>query len=200
MKNRISKKMINKKTLVLSGAALVLVGSISIKSAMAYFTTYVTAKGGYEISFDTTTTIEEEKVVNRIKQVQVQNTGENPCYVRVKYFVGTELFALAPTQTDGWVQGEDDYWYYTKVLQPKGTADGTDLTSRLGMQIVAKDGTKDMFGVDGEYSYAYDFDVVVVQEYVPVQADADGNPLEPTSPDVDWTMAVKDVSGEGADE
>ncbi|XCP84631.1 hypothetical protein ABXS75_16500 [Roseburia hominis] len=194
------KKKISRKTLWLSGAALVLVGSLSIKSAMAYFTTYVTAKGGCEISFGTTTTIEEEGVVNRIKQVQVQNTGENPCYVRVKYFVGTELFHLAPTQTDGWVQGEDGYWYYTKVLQPKGSENGEDLTSKLGMQIVAKDGTKDMFGVDGEYSYAYDFDVVVVQEYVPVQADAEGNPLDPTSPEVDWTMAVKDVSGEGADE
>ncbi len=97
MKNRI-----NKKTLLLSACALALVGSASIQSAMAYFTTYVTAKGGHEISFDTTTTIEEEKVVNHVKQVRVQNTGANPCYVRVKYFVGTQLFDLAPTKTDGW--------------------------------------------------------------------------------------------------
>lgn len=195
MKNRI-----NKKILWLSAFALVLVGSISIKSAMAYFTTYVTAKGGYELSFDTTTTIGEEEVVNRVKQVQVQNTGANPCYVRVKYFVGTELFHLVPTQTDGWVEGEDGYWYYTRVLQPKGAKDSGDLTSKLGMQIAAKNNAKDMFSVDGTYSYAYDFDVVVVQEMVPVQADEDGNQLEPTSPGVDWTMAITDVNREGADE
>lgn len=195
MKNRIRKK-----TVWLSAFALVLVGSLSIKSAMAYFTTYVTAKGGYEVSFDTTTTLEEESVVNRIKQVQVQNTGEKPCYVRVKYFAGTELFDLVPTTADGWVQGADGYWYYSKVLQPRGTEGGGDTTGRLGMQVVAKDSTKDMFGVDGTYSYAYDFDVVVVQEYVPVQSDADGNQLEPTSPEVDWTMAIEDVNREGAGE
>ncbi len=195
MKNRI-----NKKTLLLSACALVLVGSASIQSARAYFTTYVTAKGGHEISFDTTTTIEEEKVVNHVKQVRVQNTGANPCYVRVKYFAGTQLFDLAPTKTDGWKKGEDGYWYYTKIVQPKGSADGADFTTQLGMQVVAKDSTKDMFGVDGEFSYGYDFDVVVVQECVPVQADENGNLLEPASPKVDWSLAISSVNGEGADE
>ncbi len=193
MKNRI-----NKRAFWLSACALALVGSTSIRSAMAYFTTYVTAKGGHEISFDTTTTIEEEKVVDRVKQVRVQNTGENPCYVRVKYFVGTELFDLVPTKTDGWAEGKDGYWYYTKIVQPKGSADDADLTSQLGMQIVAKDSAKDMFGVDGKFSYVYDFDVVVVQECVPVQADENGNLLDPTSPKVDWTLAIQDVNGEGA--
>lgn len=189
---------VNKKILCLALAALVLVCSLSVKGAMAYFTTYVTAKGGYELSFDTTTTIDEEEVVERVKQVQIQNTGENPCYVRVKYFAGTELFALEPTQTEGWKQGEDGYWYYTAILQPKGTEG--DTTSKLGMQVTAKDSTKDMFDIDGTYSYVYDFDVVVVQEYVPVQTDAAGNTLDPLSPEVDWNMAITDVNGEGADE
>ncbi len=68
------------------------------------------------------------------------------------------------------------------------------------MQVVAKDSTKDMFGVDGKFSYAYDFDVVVVQECVPVQADENGTLLEPTSPKVDWSLAISSVNGEGADE
>lgn len=190
----------NKKTLLLCAFAVVLAGSLSVRSAMAYFTTYVTAKGGYTLSFDTTTTIEEEQVVNRVKQVQVKNTGENPCYVRVRYFAGTELFDLVPTQTDGWTQGTDGYWYYNSILQPAGDPDGADVTASLGMQVAAKDSTKDMFAIEGNYSYVYDFDVVVIQECVPVQADAQGHTLAPASPEVDWTMAVTGANGEGADE
>lgn len=196
MKNRI-----NKRTLWLAAAALLLVGSVSIQSAMAYFTTYVTAKGGYEVSFDTTTTITEEDVVNLVKTVKVENTGKTPCYVRVKYFVGTELFGLTPDPENppadaGWAKKnpDDGYWYYTGILQPD------EITKGLGMKVVAKDSNKDMFATEGDFSYVYDFDVVVIQEMVPVQADAKGNVLQPTDAAVDWTRSITDINGEGAGE
>ena len=42
------KKKLNKKTLCLTAAALTLTAGLSVGSAMAYFTTYVTAQGGDE--------------------------------------------------------------------------------------------------------------------------------------------------------
>lgn len=46
------KKKLNKKTLCLTAAALTLTAGLSVGSAMAYFTTYVTAQGGQELSLD----------------------------------------------------------------------------------------------------------------------------------------------------
>lgn len=50
-------KYIKNKTFWLGAAAIVLAGSVSVQSAMAYFTTYVKAKGGYEITLGSQTEI-----------------------------------------------------------------------------------------------------------------------------------------------
>ena len=47
--------MKHKKIAILSAAALVLAGSMTIGSAMAYFTTYTSAKGGYTLSLGSKT-------------------------------------------------------------------------------------------------------------------------------------------------
>ena len=54
-----------KRTLILAVLAVVLVLSASIGSAVAYFTTYATARGGYVIHLGGRTEIEEDIVNNR---------------------------------------------------------------------------------------------------------------------------------------
>ena len=61
--------MMKKKTKVfwLTAAALVFLAGAAVPSAMAYFTTYVEAEGGYPITLGNETTI-EEKVENIYKE------------------------------------------------------------------------------------------------------------------------------------
>ena len=83
------KKSLNKKTLGLAGAALVLTAGLSVGSAMAYFTTYTQVGGGVSLSLGTTSTIPEETVEDWTKHVTIQNTGDTDCFVRVRAFAGS---------------------------------------------------------------------------------------------------------------
>ena len=49
----------NKRKIVLLLLTLALIASASIQPAIAYFTTYVRARGGYPVSIGNTTTIED---------------------------------------------------------------------------------------------------------------------------------------------
>ena len=63
-----------KRTLILAVLAVVLVLSASIGSAVAYFTTYATARGGYVIHLGGRTEIEED-IVNNRKTVRIAVSG-----------------------------------------------------------------------------------------------------------------------------
>lgn len=65
--------MKNRKIVVLSAAALVLAGSMTIHSAMAYFTTNVSAQGGYTLSLGSKTEIEENvEAMTNISRSRIQ--------------------------------------------------------------------------------------------------------------------------------
>ena len=70
------KKKLNKKTLCLTAAALTLTAGLSVGSAMAYFTTYVTAQGGQELSLGFTEVIPDEEVSDWTKHIKIENTGD----------------------------------------------------------------------------------------------------------------------------
>ena len=59
------KKIWKHKTIWLTAVALLLVGSISLSKAMAYFTTYASAGGGVEINIVNTKNEVEEKAAWR---------------------------------------------------------------------------------------------------------------------------------------
>ena len=102
MKGRFMKN----KTFWLGAAAIVMAGSLTAQSAMAYFTTYVKAKGGYEITLGSETEI-EEKVKDMTKEITISNTGKTDCYVRVKVFCGSQL----DIKFSGAVNDKgEDYW------------------------------------------------------------------------------------------
>ena len=148
-------KLLKKTRVLLVTAAAVLTLAAGAQTALAYFTTYATAKGGYTIRLGETTAI-EENFANWTKKIQVSNTGSLPCYVRVKAFCGSK-YTLTFTG-DGWTQGADGYWYYNAIV-PAGGASG-ELDIAIGNTPVGE---------------ADAFNVVVVQEAAAVCYNADGS-------------------------
>ena len=152
-----------KKKFYLAAAALALVATIGIGSAMAYFTTYVLADGGVEVSMGSTVTIPQEKVENGQKIIQVKNEGDYECWVRIKVFAGSEHEFLYADESGKWTPGADGYYYYSDIVPVDG------LTDELKVTIT------DLLGTDADSETDEAFNVIVVQESTPVRYDADGN-------------------------
>ena len=165
-------------------AALALLGAAGAQAGTsgAYFTTYVTAQGGYPLEMGTTTQLHED-YDNWEKYVSMANTGSQPCFVRVKAFAGSQFTLNYINDSGLWSEGEDGYWYYQEVLQPgQSTGNEQDKADprnlRIGIQF-------DHAAVDSS------FNVVVIQEWTPVLYDADGNPY------ADWNLKVEREADEG---
>ena len=148
-------RKLHKKPLIMAAATLALTGTLAVGSAMAYFTTYVEAEGGYPITLGNETTI-AEKVENMEKHIVLTNTGESDCFVRVKVFAGSQI--TLTMSGSSWIQGEDGYWYYSDIVPVSGN------TEELLAQIAIPE------------EYKESFNVVVVQECTPVLYEEDGTP------------------------
>lgn len=164
---------LHKKTLVLAAAAIALTGSLTVGSAMAYFTTYATAQGGVKMNMGFTETIPNEEVDENGKHITITNTGDYDCFVRVKAFAPVELSYQAPE--GGWSDGGDGYWYYDEVL-PAGQTTAQELNVSY------------QFPVGDEK--ASEFNVVVIQECTPILYDEEGNAY------ADWNHTVTADSGD----
>ena len=106
------RRFLKKKTVWLTVVAVALAGSMTIHSAIAYFTTYATASGSHPISIGSKTEIVEE-FDNWTKHIQIQNTGENECFVRVKVFCGSQFTVQFSGEAGAWEERDGDgYWYY----------------------------------------------------------------------------------------
>ncbi len=160
------RKNINKKTICLAAAAVVLSASIGVGSAMAYFTTYAVAEGGYQIHLGFTETDIEEEVVNGRKEVQIKNTGGYDCYIRMKALTGDAYKAgLTYSEPDGagkWTPGADGYYYYSDIVSPNET------TSQINVGFKFPEGQADSFNV------------IIIQECTVVRYNENGEAY------VDW--------------
>ena len=94
------KKQLKKPFLMMAVTALVLVGTLKVGGAMAYFTTYSTASGSVQMNMGFTQTIPHEEVDSRGKHVSVEDSG--------------------------WTDGGDGFWYYDQIL-PAGETTATKL-------------------------------------------------------------------------
>ena len=109
----------NKRKIVLLLLTLALIASASIQPAIAYFTTYVRAKGGHPVSIGDTTTI-EETFKDWTKTVVIRNKeGSEPVFIRAKV-IYTDLsgklgFTAAGT---GWTALQADGYYYYSSANP----------------------------------------------------------------------------------
>ncbi|MDD3401981.1 MAG: hypothetical protein PHQ72_01310 [Hespellia sp.] len=160
-------KRINKKTILLSGAAFALTASLSVGSAFAYFTTYANSKGTVPVKMGFTETVPQEKVDQDGKHVTIKNTGKYDCYVRVKVFAD-----IAVTYQGGadWTQGDGDYWYYGSIL-PAGGETPELLVSYSYPDTEVENPTEE-------------FNIIVVQECTPVVYDDNGDPKP------DWNHVI----------
>lgn len=144
-----------------------LLGS-SINSAMAYFTTYTSAKGGIKIALGDSTTITEE-FKDWKKTIKIENTGQMDCYVRAKVLAGEQYTIKA--EGSNWSQGRDGYWYYANPVAPGEQTEALTASIQVPKNL------------------ATSFDVVVVQECTPVIYDQNGEAL--SAEEADWSRAVQ---------
>lgn len=194
------------RTMVVAGAAALLIGGMTVSPAWAYFTDSHGTAGGIRISVEPKTDIEEE-FDNSEKHVYIKNTSYDcPVFVRARVYTNAPLYLLNIAGAN-WSDGGDDWWYWNNVLEPiddNGTKDDTSddvihYTDKLDVKIdlhktreVVKitnaDGSVTEFTVFDHTDENYN--VIVVYEAVPIQFDASGNLLNPQA--ADWTMRFKE--------
>lgn len=155
----------NLKTICLSVVAMALIITLSVGTALAYFTTHTTAKGGVKLdfAFAYSEIIEEVDPAAGWKKVTLENTGTVDCYVRMKAFAGSERGLSYSGSADdrsaaveNW-ECKDGYYEYSEILKP-GERTKTPVYVHFN---VPSDGTT--------------YNVIVVQECTPVLHNEDGS-------------------------
>ncbi|MBQ9662012.1 MAG: hypothetical protein IJV40_02530 [Oscillospiraceae bacterium] len=165
-----------KRHILLIVLTFALIISANIQPAIAYFTTFVRAQGGYQITVGDTTKI-KEKIKGKDKEVVIHSEeGSEPVYVRAKVLY-TGPYDLT-VSGENWTGPTDDYYYYTPIL--KAGEDTTTLKVTIEALLTGEDATKDL--KDGD-----SFSVVVVYETTPVRYAADGKEY------ADWDAQVIQV-------
>ena len=167
-----------KKKTTLTAIALALILSVSVGLTYAYFSDYQSVKGSGTVALGGTTEI-HDKYDKAKKTVSIENTGETEVVVRVAVYgpVGRDANGN-PIETivdlgSNWQkvgEGDNAYYYYTKVLKPGDTT--TDLVAHTEFL------TNEDLGSEAN--------VVVIHESSQVAYDADGNILTPAG----WSNAV----------
>ena len=161
-----------KEVKILCFIALALVLMVGITPALAYFTTRVSANGGYTIDLTSTTSIDEE-FSDWEKRITVTNTKGEPVFVRARAYAGSAITLVY--SGEGWKAGEDGWYYYDSAL-----SEGQSTETPLCVQIQNIPEAADKAS----------FNVAVVYESTPVQYKADGTAY------ADWTMTL-DIGGKG---
>ena len=167
-----------------AGLALWLVHGMGAEPSAAYFTTHASAKGGYELQAGTETEIHEE-IDGLDKHIRIENTGEADCFVRVKVFAGSVAEISYTLEGGSWQMGEGEYWYYGKILAPG------EFSEELAASIKIPEGMEDKME---------NFDVVVVQECVPVFYRGDGTPYADWNRKIESGKETGEEAGEGAED
>lgn len=165
------------KNILLAAVACMLILSAGAGSAWAYFTTYTQASGGYQIRLGSRSTAEEE-VGDWTKHVTVSNDGASnqPVYIRAKAFSGSRYELTYSSAGNKWNPGEDDYYYYSDIVEPGAATEALDIR---------------IHGVPGEVKGGDSFNVVVVYESTPVCYQEDGTPY------ADWNQILENGTTEG---
>ncbi len=177
-----------RRTALLAMLALLLLFGTDLEDSLAYFTTYTTARGSAVLHFGSKTEIEEsgeglEKVI-QIKNVVEDGKEPSDCLVRIKILAGERLKdKLRYTKSDLWYLESDGYWYYKQVVPPNGSTDSFQVNVELDQDTNTE--LKEL-GITN-------FNVLVIQESVPVIYDDSGNPDIKSS----WALyTVKEQSEE----
>ena len=181
-----------KRNLILIALVFALIICATIQPAMAYFTTYVRAKGGHEVSLGDTTKI-IETVSGWTKKVTIFNEDESePVFIRAKVLYKGSF----PIEVSGgaWTEKQEDGYYYygsvegdqinlTILEGGKSTGEGENALSvkinNVPPATIKDDNGKEIPNpafqrlTEGEKS----FSVVVVYESTPVRYTEAGTPF-----------------------
>ena len=171
----------------LSLLAAALISSAGIKGAMAYFTTYTTAEGGYVSHLGDKTEI-KESFDSWTKHVTVSSAPDSePVYIRARAFCARYDLTYASgsgrwtSGKGGWNEvvpaGEDGFYYYTEIVNGGESTDVLDVVIDIPFE-------EDSSWEDGD-----SFQVIVVYASTPVRYHEDGTPYG------DWTE-ILDASTE----
>ena len=156
-----------KRTIILAVLAVALILSTSLGTALGYFTSYTSGRGGYVIHLENKTELHETPDKGK-KTLSISNTSETAqVFVRVLAFCSEDFTLSADTAGTNWrayTTSETQYsWLYTQAVDPqKATGD-------LTINITVAD--KDKKWKDGD-----ERNVIIVYECVPAIFKADGTP------------------------
>lgn len=152
-----------KARLLIAAAAVLIIGSISVKPAIAFFTGTCLAEGKIELTLgDGRLDPMDDTVENMVKKISIKNTGEYDILVRAKAFAPDNVTVTMEDST-GWSES-DGYYYYSEIVGPNESSD------KLNLKIKAS----------GEEN----FNVIIIQEATKVLYDEAGKPYG------DWNAAI----------
>jgi hypothetical protein len=146
----------NKRIISLAVCALALAAGLSVKPAMAYFTSYQTASGTVKIAVDAKANLTEE-YLGWIKTITVQNTGDTDCYIRVRAIAPNGYTLEKQPESDEWTLGADGYYYYSDPVAPEG------FTSALKLKISGQEQIENQAVTNQNY-LPPEFNVIILQE------------------------------------
>ena len=157
-----------KRNILMALLACAMVLGLGVKSALAYFTTYVTASGGMVIHLGHRTVIEDD-VSDWEKHVVISMTkGPDDVYIRARAYCpqGMELIYSG----DGWSYGGDDWWYYEDKLVYEEDSAGNPTGTAVARELLVR-----MENIPADMKEGESFNVVVVYEATSV-VDENGVP------------------------
>lgn len=181
----------NRKKLILTGIAVLLVLALAVPAASSYFTTYVRVPGSKTLHLQDGTEFGETPTEGGGKHVVIKaDENSDPVFVRVLIMAPKDVLdALLVTNGGGsgsWedagdsgIEGSSGYWYFSEPIKDGETAE---------MDIDLPEG----FKYDGD-----SFNVVVLHEYVPAEPDGSGG-LKADWKNTDLDITVEE--GEAADD
>ncbi len=152
---------------ILAAVAFILTAALSVKPAMAYFTTHTQARGYKTLKLTDKTEIKEPDVKENTKHIVISNAGPQTCFVRARAYApsavdGYDLTYSTDTSTGtGGTWEKDGDWYVYSLPLAAGES-----TSELLVKI-------DNIPEDEDLEK---FNIVVIYETVPAMYDEDGKP------------------------
>lgn len=153
----------NKRFILVFCATLFLLSGINIGISRAYFTAYTKINGVYNVVYVPPVPTPEENLKPNGKEIAIKNTGERECWGRVK-IIAPEGFEVKFDSGENWRQ-DGEYWYYSEIIYPG------KLSSLLKVSFTGPN--------------ADEYNVIVIEECVPVLYDKNGKALP-----ADWAYKL----------
>lgn len=154
------------KWLFIIAAITLVISTVAVSPAMAYFTDTTKAEGSFQIKIGEGEPEIHETVTDMTKQITIKNTGEYSIYVRVKAIYPDDC-TVAFTPTDGWSDKGDGYYYYKNPIAP-----GETTPSEFPLTLT----------ISRNEESTGDFNVIIIQEAIKAVLDDNGEP--------DWSKAI----------